>query len=85
MSTYGFLDSSKAIPNEAKKLKEYGLKSTQFKITNEVLKLVISDYTKEAGVRQIERVIAKLMRKAIQKILKTNIPKNFLKKSILLK
>jgi ATP-dependent Lon protease len=56
-----------------KKLKEYSLKGSQFKITDEMLKSIIADYTKESGVRQIERVIAKLMRKAIQKILNTNV------------
>src|SRR3990167_6274737 len=55
-----------------KKLGEYGLKPTQFKISDDILKSVISEYTKEAGVRQIERVIAKLMRKSIQQILKTD-------------
>ena len=30
----------------------------------------LTEYTKESGVRQLERVIAKLMRKAIQLLLK---------------
>lgn len=53
-----------------KNLKEYGLTNQQFKINEEMLRLVISQYTKEAGVRQLERTIAKLMRKAIQILLK---------------
>ena len=53
-----------------KNLKEYGLKKTQFKLPDEILKKVISEYTREAGVRQIERIIAKLMRKTIQILLK---------------
>ena len=52
-----------------KKLQEYGLKNSQFKISEEIIKTVVSEYTKEAGVRQIDRVMAKLMRKTIQKIL----------------
>jgi len=54
----------------SKKLKEYGLKAQQFVIPDEVLMTVITDYTKEAGVRQLERVLAKLMRKTIQQLLK---------------
>ena len=30
------------------------------KFQNDILKLVISQYTKEAGVRQLERVISKI-------------------------
>lgn len=54
-----------------KNLKEYGLKRTQFKLPDDILKKIISDYTREAGVRQIERIIAKLMRKSIQILLET--------------
>ena len=53
-----------------KLLKEYGLKAKQFKLTEPLLEKIISNYTKESGVRQIERVLAKLMRKTIQVILK---------------
>ncbi|MBA3954509.1 endopeptidase La [Candidatus Dependentiae bacterium] len=53
-----------------KNLKEYGLKTRQFKLPVDILSKIISQYTKESGVRQLERVIAKLMRKAIQILLK---------------
>ena len=53
-----------------KNLKEYGLKTRQFKIPDDILRVIIAQYTKEAGVRQLERVITKLMRKAIQVLLK---------------
>lgn len=53
-----------------KNLKTYGLTKSQFKISNELLHHIITQYTKEAGVRQLERVITKLMRKTIQVILK---------------
>lgn len=52
-----------------KKLKEYHLKNSQFKLPDSVIELIISDYTKEAGVRQLERLIAKAMRKTIQVLL----------------
>jgi len=53
-----------------KNLKEYNLNKTKFRISNDILKVLINSYTKEAGVRQLERVITKLMRKAIQVLLK---------------
>lgn len=53
-----------------KKLAEFGLNKTQFKLSPELLKKIIYDYTKESGVRQLERIIAKLMRKTIQFLLK---------------
>ncbi len=53
-----------------KNLKEYNLSKKQFIISDEVILSIIDEYTKEAGVRQLERVIAKLMRKTIQLLLK---------------
>lgn len=52
-----------------KMLKEYGLKKSQIKLSEANLTQIIQDYTKEAGVRQLERLIAKIMRKAIQEFL----------------
>ena len=53
-----------------KNLKEYGLKTRQFKLPVDILKQLVSQYTKEAGVRQLERLLTKLMRKVIQVLLK---------------
>lgn len=53
-----------------KNLKEYGLSARQFKVSNDILNIIITQYTKEAGVRQLERVLATLMRKTIQIFLK---------------
>jgi ATP-dependent Lon protease len=53
-----------------KGLKEYGLTTQQCKISEAILRVVVCEYTKEAGVRQLERVLTKLMRKAIQVLLK---------------
>ncbi len=55
-----------------KKLAEHALTKVQFKLPASIITLLINDYTKEAGVRQLERVIAKLMRKAIQELLKNS-------------
>ncbi len=59
-----------------KNLKEYGLTERTFTIDQEKLFFIITHHTKEAGVRQLERLIAKLMRKAIQIILKDKKVKN---------
>lgn len=47
-----------------KQLKEHGLTKEQVKIGGEVLEKVIREYTREAGVRSLERQIATLCRKA---------------------
>ncbi|HEX3799225.1 MAG TPA: endopeptidase La [Verrucomicrobiae bacterium] len=51
---------------------ENGLPAGAFKIPDPVLRKVIQDYTREAGVRQLEREIAALMRKAALKIVQKN-------------
>lgn len=53
-----------------KNLLEYGLTPEQCTINEPIIRILISQYTKEAGVRQLERIIAKLMRKTIQELLK---------------
>jgi len=53
-----------------KNLKEHSLNTKQFKLPKNSLQKIISEYTREAGVRQLERVTAKLMRKTIQELLK---------------
>lgn len=52
-----------------KHLKEHNVPKKQFKISDATMLLVINQYTQEAGVRQLERVITKLIRKAIQELL----------------
>lgn len=52
-----------------KQLKEYGLNKRQFKISDAEINTLVDEYTKESGVRQLERVVAKLLRKTIQVIL----------------
>jgi ATP-dependent Lon protease len=55
-----------------RQLEENGLTSQLFKIPDPALRRVIQDYTREAGVRQLEREIAALMRKAALKIVSQN-------------
>ena len=52
-----------------KELDEHGLTPLQVQITDEALMLIIRNYTKEAGVRELERMIATLFRKIVKKIL----------------
>ena len=47
-----------------KQMKEHGLAKAQFGIRDDALRLVIESYTKESGVRLLERQIARLCRKA---------------------
>lgn len=51
-----------------KQLNAFGIKASQLKIKDDAVSLIISGYTKEAGVRSAERVIAKLMRKQAVKL-----------------
>ena len=53
-----------------KQIKNHGLKKGEFEITDEALKLVIRTYTREAGVRNLERELAKLARKATTQIVR---------------
>lgn len=47
-----------------------GLKKSQFKVSDDVILHIIRNYTREAGVRQVERHIAALCRKSVLAILK---------------
>ena len=51
-----------------KQLKEHGLKASQLRIADGALRDIIQFYTKEAGVRTLERNIASLCRKAAKMI-----------------
>ena len=53
-----------------KQIKANGLKASQFKIKDDEVLYLIRHYTREAGVRQLERLIASLCRKTVLAILK---------------
>ncbi|CAM4007457.1 endopeptidase La [Paracoccus yeei] len=53
-----------------KQIAANGLRKGEFSVTDEALTHVIRYYTREAGVRSLEREIAKLARKAVTEILK---------------
>ena len=52
-----------------KQLQLHGLSKCDFKLTDEALWMLIREYTREAGVRELERFIGTLIRKAIKTIL----------------
>lgn len=52
-----------------KQIKEHGLKKTEWSVTDEALRDIIRYYTREAGVRGLERQIAALSRKSVKQIL----------------
>lgn len=54
----------------SKQVKNHGLKKDEFSLSDEALQEIIRRYTREAGVRNLEREIAKLARKAVTKIVK---------------
>jgi ATP-dependent Lon protease len=54
------------IPNQRQ---AHGLESTEWELDDAALKEIIRRYTREAGVRSLEREIAKLARKAVKDIL----------------
>ena len=53
-----------------KQIKNHGLKVNEFEISDSALNEIIRRYTRESGVRNLEREIAKLARKAVTKIVK---------------
>ncbi|MEZ5679958.1 MAG: endopeptidase La [Erythrobacter sp.] len=52
-----------------KQVKEHGLKKGEFALTEDGLRDLIRYYTREAGVRTLERELARLARKSLRKIL----------------
>ena len=55
-----------------KLLKEHKLDSEQFKISEAAIKDVINYYTREAGVRSLERALGKLIRKSLTEMMRKN-------------
>ncbi|GAC1612373.1 MAG: endopeptidase La [Novosphingobium sp.] len=57
----------------AKQVEAHGLKAGEFTLTTEGLRDLIRYYTREAGVRTLEREIARLARKSLRKILEKQV------------
>ncbi len=57
----------------SKQLKNHGLKEGELALKDDALSSIIQRYTREAGVRNLEREIAKIARKAVTKIVKKEV------------
>ena len=53
-----------------KQLKKHGLKKTQIRIGDDSIRSIISGYTRESGVRNLERCFAQICRKVAMELLK---------------
>ena len=49
-------------------LVEHGLKDTEVEFTDEAILTLVRNYTKESGVRELDRLIATILRKIVKKI-----------------
>ncbi|MFK5978021.1 MAG: endopeptidase La [Rhizobiaceae bacterium] len=55
----------------SKTMKDHALVDKEFSVTDDAIRTIIRTYTREAGVRSLERELAKLARKAVTDIMKT--------------
>ena len=55
---------------QPKQEKEHGLRKDEFRLSDDALKAMVQTYTREAGVRNLEREIAKLCRKVLTEIVR---------------
>lgn len=60
------------IPDERTK---HGLKASELSISKDACELIISEYTRESGVRNLRRKIAEICRKSVKKLLLSDIKK----------
>lgn len=51
-----------------RQLSDHGVKPAQFKLSDKVIQTIIEDYTREAGVRMLEKSIARVIRKRARDI-----------------
>ncbi|MBI1418422.1 MAG: endopeptidase La [Limimaricola sp.] len=58
-----------------KVMKNHGLKAKEFAVSDAALTEMIRTYTREAGVRNLERELAKIARKAVTKIVRKDVVK----------
>ena len=58
-----------------KQMKKHGIKKTQLRVTDDAIREIISCYTRESGVRKLERRFAAICRKATMAILEQETPK----------
>ena len=57
-----------------KQIAKHGLKKSQLKVSDDAIREIISCYTRESGVRNLERAFAQICRKADMRLLETDAP-----------
>jgi ATP-dependent Lon protease len=55
-----------------KQMQEHGLRDDQVKLSTDVLKMITEEYTREAGVRDLQRKIAKILRTVTEKVVRNH-------------
>jgi ATP-dependent Lon protease len=58
-----------------KQIKEHGMKKEMMKLSENTLRKIIRDYTRESGVRNLERQIAAICRKTVRQIVTDKVKK----------
>lgn len=58
-----------------KQLKKHGLKKSQMRLSDDAIREIIFCYTRESGVRNLERALAELCRKVAMRLLSEDAPK----------
>ena len=58
-----------------KQLKKHGIKKTQLRLSDDAIREIISCYTRESGVRSLERELGKLCRRAAMHLVEEDAPK----------
>lgn len=68
-----------------KVLREHGIPENNIKMSDTIMESIINHYTKEAGVRELERVLSTLVRKTLTESLQENlvVKKNITKKDVI--
>jgi len=59
----------------SKQVTSHGLELGQLELTDDAIRQIIKDYTREAGVRQLERLIGSIVRKGIKELLVNKLDK----------
>ena len=54
-----------------KQLKEHGIKKTDLSFSEKIIEQIITEYTRESGVRLLEKTIARIIRKRAAQLVKT--------------
>ncbi|MBE7020231.1 MAG: endopeptidase La [Ruminococcaceae bacterium] len=77
LSSYTYLEKFNIAKKHLlpKQLKEHNVKSSVIRVTDSAIKEIIEHYTLEAGVRNLERELASVIRKAVYEIRTTKVDK----------